>query len=131
MMFQKHAGIFAAGHGTRFQAAFPGTIKPMIPIMNVPLIEWTVKILKTAGFQEITILLNSKGKAVRAHLKEAFPDLKFVFIIKDTATSYESFQLLAQTIAQSADQFLLSTVDSLYNPQELEEFIVAAQSNFA
>ncbi|MDD4004653.1 MAG: NDP-sugar synthase [Elusimicrobiaceae bacterium] len=131
MMFQKHAGIFAAGHGTRLQAAFPGIVKPMVPLINVPLIEWTVRILKTAGFEDFTILLNSAGKPARAHLKQAFPDLNFVFLVKDTETSYESFRLVAQTLAQKTDHFLLSTVDSLYNPADLEKFIVSAQSSFA
>lgn len=131
MMFQKHAGIFAAGHGTRLQPAFPGIVKPMVPLIEKPLIEWTVKILKTAGFEEFTILVNSNGKAVRAHLRQAFPDTNFVFLVKDTATSYESFRLVAQTLAQKADHFLLSTVDALYNPADLEKFIVSAQSSFA
>lgn len=131
MMFQKHAGIFAAGHGTRLQPAFPGIVKPMVPLINVPLIEWTVRIMKSAGFENFTILVNSHGRAVRAHLKQAFPELNFVFLVKDTETSYESFRLVSQTLAQKADHFLLSTVDSLYNPADLEKFIVAAQSSFA
>ncbi|MFA5162166.1 MAG: NDP-sugar synthase [Elusimicrobiales bacterium] len=123
MMADKFAGIFAAGEGSRLQAAFPGTPKPMVPVRGAPLIEWTVRLLRQAGIENATILLNSKGRSAKEHLKKTFPDMKFVFIIKDTKSSYESFRLVAQTLAEETDKFMMSAVDSLYNPADLAEFI--------
>ena len=127
MMFHKHAGIFAAGEGSRLQAAYPGVPKPLVPICGKPLIEWTVRLLEQAGVENITVLLNSKGKAAREHLKKTFPQLKFIFLVKDTKTSYESFRLVSQTLAMESEKFLLSTVDSLYNPADLRQLLTYAR----
>jgi len=120
MHITRCAGIFAAGEGSRLAEAFPGIIKPLVPVAGVPMIEWTVKLLHASGFDDITVLLNTKGKDAREHLKKAFPSAKFVFIIKDTASSYESFRLVSQMLAQKSEDFLLSTVDSLYRPQDIK-----------
>ncbi len=119
----KSVGIFAAGLGTRFAKGYPNTIKPMISILDKPLIEWTVRLLTSAGFESFTVLLNSKGKCAKEHLKKVFPDKKFVFVIKDTASSYESFRLVSQILAQTADSFVLSAVDSLHEPSALKNFV--------
>ncbi|MCX5783547.1 MAG: sugar phosphate nucleotidyltransferase [Elusimicrobia bacterium] len=123
MLFEKYAGIFAAGEGTRLKTAFPNLPKPMVPICGAPLIEWSARLLMSAGFEDITILLNCAGKAAKEHIKKTFPDGKFVFIIKDTQSSYESFRLVSQVLAAKADKFFLSAVDSFYEPAKLTEFI--------
>lgn len=130
MIAVKNAGIFAAGLGTRFAKSHPGIIKPMIPVSGRPLIEWTVKLLSSTGFENFTILLNSKGKPAKEHLKKVFPDKKFVFIIKDTASSYESFSLVSRMLAQTEYSFVLSTVDSLYRQDTLKKITNFAGENF-
>lgn len=122
-MIKKYAGIFSAGHGTRLQNAFPGIIKPMVPINGKPLIGITVDLLVKAGINDITVLFNTKGGPAKEYLKSNYPGVNFVFLMKDTASSYESFRLVSQTLAASADHFLLTTVDSLYEPDELKNFL--------
>ena len=126
----KHAGIFAAGLGTRFAKKFPGIPKPMIPVLNKPLLEWTVRFLSSAGLENFTILLNSKGSPAKEHLKKVFPNKKFIFVIKDTASSYESFRLVSQMLSQTADSFILSAVDSLHKPSALKELTDFTADNF-
>jgi len=124
-----HAGIFAAGEGSRLAAAYPGGIKPMVPVAGAPLIEWTVRLMSAAGVENVTVLLNSRGKAAREHLKKTFPDIRFVFIVKNTASSYESFRLVSQTLAEESEKFLLSAVDSLYDPADLRSLLDYARSS--
>ena len=128
MIFQRHAGIFAAGHGSRLQSLFPNTIKPMVPVAGRPLIEWTARLLISAGVEDITVLLNSSGKPAKEHLKKTFPSTRFIFISRDTASSYESFSLLSQLMAMKTENFILSTVDAFYPPQDLKKFIEQAQN---
>jgi len=123
-MFETYGGIFAAGDGTRLQAAFPGVPKPLVPVAGVPLIVWAARQLSAAGAKEITVLLNSAGKSARERLKKEFPEGKFTFIVKNTKTSYESFRLLSQALAQKSDGFVLSAVDTLCSPADLREFAV-------
>ncbi|MEA3307532.1 MAG: NTP transferase domain-containing protein [Elusimicrobiota bacterium] len=119
----KHAGIFAAGRGSRLKAAFPNLIKPIIPIRQKPLIEWMLKLLREAGFDKITILFNSRGEEAVNYLN-TLNDFKgdLNFILKDTESSWESFSLLSKEIAKKSDNFLLTTVDSFYKPEELKGF---------
>ena len=124
----KHAGIFAAGHGSRLKKAFPNLIKPIIPIRKKPLIEWMLKLLKEAGFNKVTILFNSRGEEAMLYLY-TLNDFKgdLDFIVKDTESSWESFSLLSKEMAKKSENFLLTTVDSFYKPEELKG-LVNAQS---
>ncbi len=107
------AGIIAAGEGSRLAASHPGLVKPMVPVSGVPLCHWVARNLRGAGVREITILLNSRGREVRASLTGAFPDLRWDFLEADTASSWESFRLVSRALAGKAQAFLISTVDSL------------------
>jgi NDP-sugar pyrophosphorylase family protein len=129
MEIEKYGGIFAAGAGSRLKKYAPDTLKPLVKVAGIPLIDWTIKSMIAMNYTHITVLLNSKGKPVKEHLKNAFPNINFVFILKDTASSYESFNLVSQTLAQNARTFLLSTVDSLYHPDTLKEFVKLSEGD--
>ena len=126
----KIAGIFAAGEGSRLQKAYPGVIKPMIPINGIPLIEWTTSLMVKAGFTDITVLLNSRGLSAREHLASKFKNTaKLNFIVRNTASSWESFRLLSGELSKRAESFVLSTVDSLYDPALLAGLASAYPEN--
>jgi choline kinase len=127
----KCAGIFAAGAGSRLQKDFPGLIKPLVPVAGKPLVEWAVRLLMLAGYDEFTILFNTKGGPAKEHLKKTFPGVKFVFLLKDTASSWESFRLVSQTLSAKADRFLLSAVDSFFDPKSVRALEDAMAENGA
>lgn len=120
------AGIIAAGDGTRLQKSHPGQVKPMLAIAGRPLCHWVAGALSSAGVGEITMLLNSRGGAAIPSLKSAFPGLSWNFLEKDTASSWESFRLIARELARKSGSFLISTVDALVDPKDLALFIRAA-----
>ena len=121
------AGIIAAGDGARLKDSHPKLIKPMVPVAGVPLCHWVAAALRAAGVTELTVLLNSRGGEARQSLKTAFPEVKWTFLMKDTASSWESFRLMAQTLAQGGPDFLLSTVDCLIPPEEARRFAQEAR----
>jgi NDP-sugar pyrophosphorylase family protein len=116
------AGIIAAGHGSRLAESHPGLIKPLIPVAGRPLCHWVAASLQQAGADEITLLHNSKGRAIRDSLKQAFPGVRWTFLQADTASSWESFRLVSRMIASASPHFLVSTVDSILAPNELLKF---------
>lgn len=116
------AGIIAAGEGSRLRAAHPGTVKPLVPVAGRPLSHWIVSSLSAAGVDRVTLLHNSGGRAVRESLRAAFPSLSIDFLEADTASSWESFRLVARTLSASGEPFIISTVDALVPPQELKRF---------
>ena len=107
------AGVIAAGEGSRLAGDKSGAVKPLIPVAGRPLSHWIVGALRGAGARELTVLTNSRGGAVAPSLTAAFPDLSFDFAVADTASSFESFRLVARRLAERRDAFLISTVDAI------------------
>ncbi len=117
------AGIIAAGDGSRLAQSHPGTVKPLVPVAGRPLAHWVVDGLKATGVVEITVLTNSRGTDVAPSLSASFPDMTFDFICADTASSFESFRLVALRLAKDNEAFLISTVDALIPPPDIERFL--------
>jgi putative hydrolase of the HAD superfamily len=116
------AGIIAAGDGTRLKPVHPETIKPLVPVLGRPLCHWVVDSLNQAGVEDLTVLFNSQGRRARESLTAAFPQLRWTFLERDTASSWESFRLVAQSLAETNADFLVSTVDAIMPPEEARRF---------
>ncbi len=121
------AGIIAAGEGSRL--AQTGPVKPLIPVAGRPLMHWIVDGLKFAGAEKITVLTNSKGKAVPPSLTEKFPRTKFDFVTADTASSFESFRLVALRMAETNQDFIISTTDALIKPEDVRKFVAECRAS--
>jgi len=117
------AGIIAAGHGTRLKGAAPGNIKPLLEVGGKPLIHWVVSGLRDAGITRIVLLVNSSGKPVRHYVREQFPGIEWVFLTRDTASSWESFRLVSNALAQREWRFVISTTDALISPRDVSRFV--------
>jgi NDP-sugar pyrophosphorylase family protein len=116
------AGVIAAGEGSRLAQSHPGAVKPLIPVAGKPLSHWVVGALRAAGARELTVLTNSRGAAVPPSLSSAFPDLSFDFATADTASSFESFRLVARRLAARHEAFLVSTVDAIAPAADVARF---------
>jgi len=60
--------ILAAGVGSRLDPLTRNVPKPMVPIVNRPVIEHIIDQLKTHGFTEIMVNLHYLGDVIQAHL---------------------------------------------------------------
>lgn len=61
------AVIMAGGFGTRIQPLTSSLPKPMIPVLNRPMMEYTVLALKEAGITDIVILLYFLPEVIRSY----------------------------------------------------------------
>lgn len=113
-------GIIAAGEGSRL-SAFP-MAKPLVPVAGRPLVDWALEAHRAAGVRRLVVLLNSRGDAVREHLRGSVRGMDLVFLKRDTASSWESFRLVSRTLAGQADRFMLSTVDTVLSPADAGRF---------
>ncbi|ADV46250.1 sugar phosphate nucleotidyltransferase [Nitratifractor salsuginis] len=64
------AVLMAGGFGTRIQPLTHSIPKPMLPVMNVPMMENVLKQLKGAGIDEVVILLYYKPEVITNHFKD-------------------------------------------------------------
>lgn len=117
------AGIFAAGMGSRFVEAGWGQPKPLIPVKGVPLIGRLLENFFRAGIDRVEILLNAESRfdAVERYLRGHPEASRIGLSRKTTASSYESFSLVAARLGRPP--FLLSTVDGVFSREELERFL--------
>jgi NDP-sugar pyrophosphorylase family protein len=120
------AGIIAAGEGSRLRALHPGLPKPLIPVGGAPLCHWVARSFQEAGLTDLTLLHNSRGRAIPGSLRGAFPAARWTFLERDTASSWESFRLVAKTL-DGGGPFLMSTADALVAPKDLAAFLREAQ----
>ncbi|MHB1461877.1 MAG: sugar phosphate nucleotidyltransferase [Armatimonadota bacterium] len=63
------AMILAAGVGSRLDPLTRSLPKPMVPVINRPVIEHIVRLLKRHGFDEIVVNLHYLGEQIDAHFK--------------------------------------------------------------
>ncbi len=64
------AVLMAGGFGTRIQPLTHSTPKPMLPVMNVPMMENVLKQLREVGIDEVVILLYYKPEVIKNHFKD-------------------------------------------------------------
>lgn len=62
------AAILAGGEGTRLKPLTDYIPKPLIPLNNVPIIEWQIKYLKKFGIRDIIICTGYKSKYIEKYL---------------------------------------------------------------
>ena len=116
------AGMIAAGEGSRLSRSHPGVIKPLVPVAGRPLSHWIVGTLRAAGAGKLAVLTNSRGRELPQSLSAAFPGFVFDFLTADTASSYESFRLVSRRLAETEEEFLISTVDALVPAGDVARF---------
>ncbi|NPA15596.1 MAG: phosphoglucomutase [Deferribacteres bacterium] len=61
------AVIMAGGFGTRIRPLTASRPKPMLPMVNIPLMEHIVNLLKKHGFTELIVLLFFQPEVIKAH----------------------------------------------------------------
>jgi len=78
------AVVMAGGFGTRIQPLTNSRPKPMLPIMNKPMMEHTMMTLKDLGITEFIVLLYFKPEIIQEHFGDGSEfDIKITYVIPD------------------------------------------------
>jgi len=75
--------ILAGGRGKRLRPITDYVPKPLIPIKNIPIIEWQIKYLKKFGISEIIVCSGYKTKMIENYLNNKKLGIKITFSIED------------------------------------------------
>ena len=119
------AGIIAAGHGERFQAAGITTPKPLIQVGGKPLIAHAIDAARRAGATRIACIVNATTDRVRAFLQREDFGLPIDVVQRTTASSAESFLTLRPLL--ETEPFLLLTVDAVLAPDAVAGLVADAR----
>ncbi len=118
------AAIIAAGQGERLLRAGYTQPKPLVPIGGRPLIDHVLANVAAAGMREVACIVNEESRGIEAHCRATWPALAFRFVRRTTPSSMESLFTLQPLLG--ADRFLLLTVDAIFAPAVLRDFLAAA-----
>ncbi len=78
------AVVMAGGFGTRIQPLTSSMPKPMIPVMNKPMMEYIIDSLKAAGIVEIVILLYFKPEVIKGYFGDgSSKGIKINYVLPD------------------------------------------------
>jgi NDP-sugar pyrophosphorylase family protein len=118
------AGIIAAGLGERLRDAGFTQPKPLVTVAGKPLIDYVLTAVSDAGVTEVACIVNEQSQGIEEHCRRAWPGLQFEFVRRTTPSSMESLFTLAPLLREG--RFVLLTVDAVFAPAALREFLVAA-----
>jgi NDP-sugar pyrophosphorylase family protein len=124
------AGVLAAGRGERLRGD-SNILKPLVKVGSQTLIEHVLHSMSAAGASEVVVIINEDSLAVREHVATRPWPFALRWIVETTPTSMHSFLRVVETLAAEGDEgpFLLSTVDTVADPNAYGRFISAAIEN--
>ena len=76
--------ILAGGRGKRLKPVTDYVPKPLVPIKNIPIIEWQIRYLKKFGINEVIICTGYKADMIESYLSMKKLGLKIKFSIEKT-----------------------------------------------
>lgn len=76
--------ILAGGRGKRLRPITDYVPKPLVPIKNIPIIEWQIKYLKKYGIKEVIICTGYKQEMIEDYLDSKRMKIKIVYSIEKT-----------------------------------------------
>jgi len=76
--------ILAGGRGKRLNPITDFVPKPLVPIQNIPIIEWQIKYLKKFNVSEVIICTGYKTKMIENHFKLKKIGVKIKYSIEKT-----------------------------------------------
>jgi NDP-sugar pyrophosphorylase family protein len=118
-------GIIAAGEGSRLKQDGVSTLKPLVKVDGIAILERLLLQYHSIGITEAYCIINEESIAVRESIEPLNLPISVHFHVKTTPSSMHSLFELGQYLHD--DYFLLSTVDSIFDAEELEGFMACAQ----
>jgi len=118
------AALIAAGLGERLRAAGITIPKPLIEVAGKPLIDHVIDAAAAAGIDELVCIFNQQADAVERHCRRRAGAPRLQIVRRTTPSSMESLFALAPHLG--GERFVLLTVDAVFAPAVLRDFLAAA-----
>ena len=103
------AVVMAGGFGTRIQPLTHSRPKPMLPIMNRPMMEHTMMMLKDLGIEEFIVLLYFKPEIIQDYFKDGSDfGIKISYVVPDDDYGTAGAVKLAQELIGDENFIIIS-----------------------
>ncbi len=115
-----------AGNGTRMYPLGITTPKCLLPVLNKPLILWTLESLQKAGIDHVIIVISGGkfGQMIRDYVEKLnIPNLKLEMVIQEQQLGTAHVYQIAKDFFQSDEEFIALYGDDLYGPENIKQVI--------
>jgi len=103
------AVVMAGGFGTRIQPLTHSRPKPMLPIVDKPMMEHTMMMLKDLGITEFIVLLYFKPEIIQDHFKDGSDfGIKISYVVPDDDYGTAGAVKLAQNLIDDENFIIIS-----------------------
>lgn len=116
----------AAGRSTRTWPVTRDLPKPLLPILGMPTVGYTVGGLKDV-ISEWYVLTGFGAQEVQDYLTTTFPEVTFHFVTDVLMGTGSAVRLLAEELRN--DNFLVLNGDDLYHPMDIRRLAEAPEAN--
>jgi mannose-1-phosphate guanylyltransferase len=100
------AMILAAGKGTRVRPITHTTPKPMIPILQKPVMEFLLELLRQHGFNEIMVNVSHLAEEIESYFRDGQRFGRVVAVAAEEQDRLHLFALLGKENGRSRDAAL-------------------------
>jgi UDP-N-acetylglucosamine diphosphorylase / glucose-1-phosphate thymidylyltransferase / UDP-N-acetylgalactosamine diphosphorylase / glucosamine-1-phosphate N-acetyltransferase / galactosamine-1-phosphate N-acetyltransferase len=115
------AVVLAAGSGTRLQPLTLTHSKPMIPVANKPMLEWTVAALRDF-VEDVIVVVNEQQQDIIEYFKDS---VTFAYQSEPRGTAHA----LAAAEPFIHDEFIVANCDDFFSRNDIKRFI--RQKNYS
>jgi histidinol-phosphate phosphatase family protein len=106
MMHAANVAILAGGQGTRLASRSGDLPKPMVPILNKPVLEYQIELCKRHGFTNIALLVQYRHEAISNYFGDgSLFGVRLIYVIE--AEPRGTSGALRDALPNLADRFLL------------------------
>ncbi len=121
--------IIAAGQGSRLRSL--GEIKPLVPLLGVPLIERVIRSAREGGADRFVVVTGYEGEKVGAFLSTLAQRLgvEITRIHNDQWEKENGYSVLRAREALGTDPFLLLMADHLFDPSVIQKLKTTPRGN--
>lgn len=121
--------IIAAGEGSRLVQEGVSLPKPLVDLDGRPMIRRLIDIFMANNAETISIIVNEHMTEVRQYLESLDLDVDLRLVVKTTPSSMHSFWEVSQAFDANADKFILTTVDTIFRPDEFAAYARAFETD--
>ncbi|MFX0085362.1 MAG: sugar phosphate nucleotidyltransferase [Candidatus Hodarchaeota archaeon] len=120
------AFILAAGKGKRLYPYTLHTPKPMLPILNKPILQHSIERLLHSNINKIGIIIPNNDLIIKKFINKVFPKLNPAFIIQEKALGTAHAVSQIETHVET-DNFIVIAGDSLFSVFYLQQLCLTHQ----
>lgn len=114
--------IIAAGEGSRLVQEGVPVPKPLVDLDGRPMIRRLIDIFMANDAETISIIVNEHMSDVRQYIESLDLDVDLRLCVKTTPSSMHSFYEVSRAFDPEADKFILTTVDTIFRPDEFAAY---------